>query len=229
MTTILQGWSDITWGALQATWMGFLSFLPKLLGAGLVFLIGWFFALGLGRLIAEFLKRLKFNQIFERTGWKSALEKAELKVNPSEFVGAIFKWVLVIVFLLASVDILGFTQFATVLSRLIGWLPNLIVAIAIFVVAVILTDIIEKIIKASVKKMEIGYAGFAGTAARWSIYTFAGLAILLQLGVTPSIINTLVRGFVGMLALAFGLAFGIGGKDAAAKFISDVQRKISEK
>ena len=226
---MLQNWSDITWSALQSTWEVFFTFLPKLLGAGLVFIIGWFFALGLGRLVAEFLKRLKFNQIFERTGWKAALEKAELKVNPSEFVGAIFKWILVIVFLLASVDILGFTQFANVLSGLIAWLPNLIVAIAIFVVAVILTDIIEKIIKASVKKMEIGYAGFAGTAARWSIYTFAGLAILLQLGVTPSIINTLVIGFVGMLALAFGLAFGLGGKDAAAKFISDVQRKISER
>lgn len=227
--TTLQDWSTITLSALQKTWDIFLTFLPKLFGATIIFIIGWFLALGVGRLVAEFLKRLKFNQIFERTGWKEALEKAELKVNPSEFMGAIFKWILVIVFLLAAVDILELRQFSIVLSNLIAWLPNLIVAVAIFVVAVILTDIIEKLIRASVKKMEIGYAGFLGTAARWSIYTFAGLAILLQLGVTPTIIDTLITGFVGMLALAFGLAFGLGGRDAASRFIADVQKKISEK
>lgn len=227
--TTLQDWSTITLSALQKTWDIFLTFLPKLFGAAIIFIIGWFFALGIGRLVAEFLKRLKFNQIFERTGWKEALEKAELKVNPSEFVGAIFKWILVIVFLLAAVDILELRQFSIVLSNLIAWLPNLIVAVAIFVVAVIVTDIIEKLIRASVKKMEIGYAGFLGTATRWSIYTFAGLAILLQLGVTPTIIDTLITGFVGMLALAFGLAFGLGGRDAASRFIADVQKKISEK
>ena len=118
--TILQDWSTITLSALQRTWDIFLTFLPKLFGAAIIFIIGWFFALGIGRLVAEFLKRLKFNQIFERTGWKEALEKAELKVNPSEFVGAIFKWILVIVFLLAAVDILELRQFSIVLSNLIA-------------------------------------------------------------------------------------------------------------
>jgi hypothetical protein len=226
---MVQDWSIITLEALQNAWKGFLMFLPRLIGAIVVLTIGWFLAMGLGKLIAEILKQIRFNRIFERANWREALEKAELKVNPSEFIGAICKWILVIVFLLAFVEILGFVQFADFLKSVVAWLPNLIVASAIFVVTIIVTDILEKVIKASVKKMGVGYAGFLGVAIRWAIYIFAGLAILLQLGVTPTIIDTLIKGFVGMITLALGLAFGLGGKDAAAKFIVDIREKISEK
>ena len=226
---VLLDWGTVTLQALQSAWQGFLNFIPVLIGAIIVFVIGWFIALGIGKLIAEILARLRFNKLFEKTGWKGALEKAELKVNPSEFIGAICKWILVIVFLLAAVEILGFVQFANFLRSVIGWLPNLVVAIAIFVVAIILSDILEKIVRAGIKKLELGYAEFLGAVVRWAIYIFAGLAILLQLGVTPTIINTLVIGFVGMIALALGLAFGLGGKEAAAKLIEKIGEKISER
>jgi len=222
-------WGTVTLQALQTAWQGFLNFIPVLIGAIIVFVIGWFIAIGVGKLIAGILARLKFNKLFEKTGWKEALEKAELKVNPSDFIGAICKWILVIVFLLAAVEILGFVQFANFLRSIIGWLPNLVVAIAIFVVAVILADILEKIVRAGVKKLELGYTEFLGAAVRWAIYIFAGLAILLQLGITPTIINTLVIGFVGMVALALGLAFGLGGKEAAAGLIEKIGKKISER
>mgnify|MGYP001053773598 CR=1 FL=1 len=225
---MVEDWSIVILEAFQNTWQGFLNFIPKLLGAIIVFIIGWFIALGVGRLVAEILTRLKLNRIFEKTGWKEALEKAELKVNPSEFVGAIFKWIVVIISLSVAVEILGLPQFAVMLNKLISWLPNLIVAIAIFVVAVILADILEKIVRASVKKMEVGYAKFLGVALRCAIYIFATLAILVQLGVAQALISTLVTAFLGMIALALGLAFGLGGKDAAAKIIEDLRKKISE-
>lgn len=227
--SMIQNWSDITLEALQTAWQGFLVFLPKLIGAIIIFLIGWFISVIIEKLVTEILKRLKIDRVFERTGWKEALEKAEIKLNVSEFLGAIFKWVLVIVFLLASVEILGMVQFAEFLKRIVLWLPNLIVAVAIFVVATIIAEILEKIIKASVKRMEISYVGFLGTLVKWAIYIFAGLAILLQLGVTPTIINALIFGLIATTSLALGLAFGLGGKDAAAKLIEDIKRKISEK
>ena len=224
---VVENWSTITLKALLSTWESFVLFLPKMVGALIVFLIGWFVSVGFGRLVAEVLKKLKFDKIFERAGWKAAFEKAEVKVRPSEFVGGICKWILIIVFLLASVEILGFVQLANFVSDVVAWLPNLIVAVVIFIVAVILTDIIEKLIRTGVKKMDIGYAGFLGTAAKFSIYIFAILAILLQLGITPTIIQTLVTGFVGMISLAFGLAFGLGGKDAASDLIRELRKKLS--
>jgi len=221
-------WYSVTIQALQNVWQGFLNFIPNLIGAIIVFIVGYFIALGIGKIVARILTQLRFNKIFERIGWREALEKAELKVNPSEFVGAIFKWTLVIVFLLIAVEILGFVQFAGILNKLISWLPNLIVAILIFVVAVIVADILDKIIRASVQKIGEKYVGFLGAMVRWAIYIFAGLAILVQLGVAQALINTLIVAVFGMIALAFGLSFGLGGKDVAAKIIEDLRRKISE-
>jgi hypothetical protein len=226
---MIQDWAIITLEALQKAWQGFLFFLPKLIGAILVFFVGWFIALAIGKLVTEILKRIKLDRLFERTGWKEALEKAELKVSISEFIGRIFKWILVIVFLSATVEILGLSQFAEFLRGIVLWLPNLIVAVAIFVVAVIVADILEKIIKASVKKMEVGYVGFFGGLVKWAIYVFAGLAILYQLGVAKEIVNALVFGVIATLSLALGLSFGLGGKDAAAQLIEEIKKKISEK
>lgn len=226
---IIQDWGTITVQALQNAIQGFFNFIPSLIGAIIVFVIGWFIAIIIGKLVAEVLSRLTLNKIFERTGWQEALQKAEIKVNPSDFIGAIIKWILVIVFLLAAVEILGFPEFAGFLRSVISWLPNLLVAVVIFVVAVILADISEKLVRVSVKKIGVDYVGFLGAGVKWAIYIFALLAILVQVGVAPSIINTLLVGFVATIALAFGLAFGLGGRDAAAKIIEDIRKKISEK
>ena len=226
---MIQDWGEVTILAFQNAWQMFLSFVPALIGAIIIFIIGWFIAIAIGKVVAEILTRIGFNRIFERTGWKEALEKAELKVNPSEFIGAICKWVLVVVFLMISADILRWEGFVVLLNKILNWIPNLLIAVAIFVVAVIMADILEKIVRASVKKIKVGYADFLGMAVRWAIYIFAALAILLQLGVANSIINTVIMGVIGMLALAFGLAFGLGGKDAAAGIIKEVREKISEK
>jgi hypothetical protein len=205
-----------------------LKFIPSLLAAIIIFIIGWLIAEAIGKIVSRILKVLKIDQIFERANWREALETAEIKVNISEFIGGICKWILVIVFLSIAVEILGLAQFASVLNRLIVWLPNVVIAVVVFVVAVIIADILNRLIRASVNKMGIKYGGFLGAIVRWAIYIFAGLAILLQLGVAPTIIQSIVVGFVGMLALALGLAFGLGGKDAAAKLIEDLKRRISE-
>jgi hypothetical protein len=222
-------WYAITAKALSGLWEGFISFLPNFLIALIVFIIGWLIALGVGKLVAEILARVGFNKLFEKDGWKEAMEKADVKVNAGDFVGAIVKWVLVIVFLSITVTILGFSEFNVFLDGVMFWLPNLIIATAIFVVGVVIADMAEKLIKVWVKKMGINYADFIGTVAKWAIYIFSGMAILVQLGIAEALINTLLTGFVATLALAFGLAFGLGGKDAAAKAIQDAKDKLSKK
>jgi hypothetical protein len=226
---MISEWSNITLVALQNVWEGTLMFLPKFVIGLLVFGIGWIIAAGVGKIIARILKQINFDSLFQKSGWKSALENAEIRVNPSEFLGAIIKWILVIVFLQIFVEILGLGAFAIFLTRVLEWLPNVIVAAAIFVVSIIVADILEKIIKASVCKLEIQYSNLLGAIVRGAIYTFATLAILLQLGVAQTIISTVITGFVGMFALAFGLAFGLGGKDAAAEAIKNLKDKLREK
>jgi len=218
-----------TLDSLSLAFDSIIKFLPRFLGALIIFIVGWFIALFIGKIVAEILKKIKLDRAFERTNWTEALEKAEIKISPSHFIGEIFKWITVIVFLMASVEALGFYQFSEFLGEIVGWLPNLIVAIVIFIVAVISADILEKITKASTKKMGVSFSGLLGGIVKGGIYIFAGLAILLQLGVMPEIIRAIVYGAVFAISLGLGLAFGLGGKEAASKLIEDIKDKFSEK
>ena len=221
-------WYHVTIQALQSLWYGFLNFIPLLVGAIIIFIIGWFVSVGVGKLITEILKKIKFNQVFDRGGWKNALEKAEIKVDPSGFIGAIVKWILVIVFLLAAVEILGLVQFADFLKSVLAYLPNVIVAALIFVVTVIVVDIVEKIVRAAVESVKVGYGAMVSAIVKWSIWIFAILAILHQLGIARPFMETLFTGLIAMLVISLGIAFGLGGKDVAAEILHDLRKKLKE-
>ncbi|MFH1656200.1 MAG: hypothetical protein ABH956_00295 [Candidatus Nealsonbacteria bacterium] len=223
---IIFDWYDLTVEALQDLWTGFLGFTPKLIGAIVVFLIGWFIAMAIGRIVAEILRKLSFNKFFEKGAIKEALSKAEFKVDASGFIGAIFKWIFVIVFLLVAVEILGLNQFGVFLTSVLGYLPNVIVAVLIFIVAVIIADILEKIVRATVEGAKVGYGDLIGIIVRWSIWIFSIFAILYQLRIAPGLIQTLLSGIVGLIVIAGGIAFGLGGKDVAAEILQNLKRKL---
>jgi len=223
---IVQTWAETTNYALQNLWQTFLSFIPTLIGAILVFIVGWFIAIAVGKLVAEILKRIKFNRLFEKGAWKAALEKAELEITPSEFVGAIFKWVLIIVFLQVAVGILGWIQFAVLLDKVIGYLPNVIVAALIFVVAVIVADITEKVVVAAAEGAKFAYTHLAGIIVKWAIWIFAILAILRQLIIVPELVDTLFNALVYGTVAIFVISFGLGGKEVAAEILQSIKNKI---
>lgn len=222
----------ITIDAFLNLWQGFLAFIPKLIVALIALLIGWALAAGVGRLVSEILRRLKFNQIFERGVWKEALDKAEFKVDASEFIGALVKWVLVIVFLLVAVEVLGLVEFAAFLATVLGYLPNVVVAALIFVVAVIIADFAEKVVRAGVESARVGYGKLAGSIVKWSIWVFAIMAILRQLLIVPELVETLfnaiVYGVVALVVISASIAFGLGGKDMAGEVLRDLRKKVRE-
>jgi hypothetical protein len=210
--------------------VGVVRFVPYLLAALAVFVIGWLFSVGAGRLVSEILKRLNFNQIFERGGLKQAIEKADLKIDPAGFVGGVVKWILVIISLFIAVDILGFEQFANFLTDVVAYLPNVFVAALIMVVAIIIADIAERIVRAAVEGVSVGHGHLIGTVVRWFIWIFAIFSALLQLQIAVVPIETLLTSIfqnVGLgLAAAFALAFGLGGKDQAADIIRELRSKL---
>jgi len=219
-------WYTVTMDALQDLWQGFVTFIPALIGAIIVFVVGWFIAIGIARLVTEILKKARFNRIFERGVWKEALSKAEFKIDAAGFIGVVVKWVLVIVFLMAAIEILGLDEFASFLKNVLSYLPNVVVASFIFVAAVIIADILEKVVRATVESTRVGYGHIVGVIVRWSIWIFAILAILIQLKVAQSLIETLFAGLVGVIVIAAGIAFGLGGKEIATDILRDLYRKL---
>lgn len=224
---MIGNWSLATIQALENLWQGFLNFVPALIGAIIVFVIGWFIGIGIGKSVAGILKKLRFNQFFEKGVWQSALEKAELKIDAAGFVGVIFKWIIVLVFLMAAVDILGLKEFAIFLKSILGYLPNVIVAVLIFVAAIVIADLVEKIVRVAVESTRVGYGHLVGVIVRWSIWIFAILAILTQLKIEAAdwVIGFVRIIFVGIVAMA-AIAFGLGGKDVAAEILQDLRRRL---
>jgi len=208
-------------------------FVANLLLALVVFIIGYLISVAIGKVIAEVLKAIKFNRLFEKENWKKALHKANVEVNPAEFVGAIFKWVFVIASLLLAVDLLKLTSFAGFLTQVLNYLPNILVAVLVFVVATITADIVGKIVRVTVERLSVGSGYIVSSIVKYSIWTFTFFLMLDLILPANLLIQTLytaiVYGVIGALALGVGLAIGLGGKETAGKIISDMHKKISER
>ena len=225
---MLTEWYYVTMQALLNLWQGTIDFVPRLVGALVIFFIGWIVAMAVQKIVAEILKAIRFNSLFEKGSMKVAMERANVKVDASAFIGAIIKWVLVFAFILAAVEVMGFVQFAEFLRDVLGYLPNVIIAVLMLAAAVIIADISEKIVRVAVEGAKVGYGNLAGSIVRWSIWVFAILAILYQLKVVPELIQTLLTGIVALIVIAGGLAFGLGGKDAAADILENIRKKIAD-
>src|ERR1035437_9310262 len=149
--------TDWSLAVVQPFLQQLVAFIANLLLAVIVFVIGYLIAIGIGKIVAEVLKSVRFNRLFEKEGWRKALQRANVEVNPSDFIGAIFKWVFVIISLLIAVDILGLTAFSGFITQVLDYIPNVIVAVLIFVVAIIISDIVEKLVRVTVERLKVGY------------------------------------------------------------------------
>jgi small-conductance mechanosensitive channel len=225
---VTQTWAEVVTSSLQTLWNGFIEFLPNLLGAIVIFIIGWVVAVLLGKLAAQVIRALRIDQILEKMGFKKSLERANMKLDSGKFVGELVKWFFIVVFLMAATDILGLPQVTEFLKRVLLYIPQLIVAVLILLAAVLIANFLQKLVKASVEAAGLKSANFLASVTKWSILIFAVLAALLQLGIVPALIQTLFTGFVAALTISFGLAFGLGGKDTAVQVLNRFRRDVSE-
>lgn len=228
MTT--QPWSDVIVTSFQGLWEGVIAFLPQLIMSIIVLLVGWIIAVTLGKLASQIVDFFKVDKILQKTGIEEPLARGGIRLNAGLFIGGLVRWFFLVVFLVASVDILGLDQVNAFLRDIVLlYLPNVIVAAIILLAAALLGEGLQKLVVTSSKAARLASASFLGGVSKWAVWFFAILAALYQLGIAGPFVQALFTGFVAMLAIAGGLAFGIGGKEAAAKFIEKLRRDISEK
>ncbi|MFA4830767.1 MAG: hypothetical protein WC618_01130 [Patescibacteria group bacterium] len=225
----VQTWVDVISFSLQNLWQGFILFLPTFLGALVIFFVGLVIATGLGKIVEKLIDALKLDRLLDQLGLNKLLERANVRLHSGRFVGVLVQWFFIIVTLLVVSDILNLFAFSDFLKQVLFYVPNIVVAVLIMLAGVVTAAFLSKLVRASVLAARLHAAHFLGALTKWSILVFAFLAALSQLGVAGALVNTLIMGFVAMLAIAGGLAFGLGGRDVAAAWLERLRSEISNK
>ncbi|MDQ5954839.1 MAG: hypothetical protein QG583_767 [Patescibacteria group bacterium] len=229
MNNIWVTWGDVFNSSLQDLWWSFIQFAPKLIIAIILFIIGWV----LGSLIAKAFEQvfgaLKVDKLFQSVGADDLFRKAGMSLNTGYFVGQVMKWFVLIIFLLPSLALVGLDSIGMFLKEdVLGYLPRVIIAAFILIIATVVADALSRAIIAGAKSMNLRSANMLGTIAKYSIWVFAFIIALGQLGVAPAYMQILFSGIIAMFALAGALAFGLGAKDHASHLISKISQEIKE-
>lgn len=227
---LLQNWGEVFSQSLIGLWYGFINFVPGLLGALVLFIIGWMVGSIIGKAVSQLFTALKIDKLFESAGATEFMNRAGLKLSVSGFLGALTKWFIIVVFLMASLQIIGLTQVNDFLREaVLYYLPKVIIASLVLVIATVLADAMQKLVKASAKAANISSANMLGTITNYSIWIFALIIALSELGIATAFMQILFTGFIAALALALGLSFGLGGKDAASRAVDKIAGEMSSK
>ncbi|MFZ2975959.1 MAG: hypothetical protein WA055_05030 [Candidatus Moraniibacteriota bacterium] len=224
----VQNWGEAITMSLITLGQRLIEFLPVLIGALLVLLAGWIIAIAIGKLAEKFMKALRVDKAAEKIGISSRIYGSEIHLTISAFFGGLIKWFLVLVFLMAAADILKLNQVTDFLNSILLYIPNVIVAVVILGAVMLLGNFVYTVVKGSTKAAGIMSATLLATISKWSIVIFGIFAAFIQLGIAPSLVSTIFIGIVAMLALAGGLAFGLGGKDEAALMLKKLREEITE-
>ncbi len=216
--------------SFQNVGTGLVEFLPRLIVALVIFVLGWVVAYVLGRFVSQVITALRVDRALKELHVDQVVERAGFQLHAGQFLGKIVEWFIVVVFLVAALEVLQLQQTTEFLRTVVLlYLPNVIIAAIILIFAAVISSATYKIVVGSAMAARIPSAHFLGGVAKWAIWIFAIIAALQHLGIATELLNTLFTGLMYMLAIAGGLAFGLGGKDAAAHFINRLRGEITGK
>lgn len=220
--------ADVVANSLANLWLGIAAFLPSLFGSLVILLVGLIVAAALGTIVEKLLEAIKLDQMLGRAGIDTHVSRGGLRLRAAYLCGQVVRWFFIIVFALAAADTLGLYALTAFLRDVLGYIPNVVVAALILVVSLAIANILSRVVAASTAAARLAGAGILSTITWWSVVLFGIFAALLQLNVAAAIVQTLVTGIIAMLALAGGLAFGLGGKDYAAHLLEKLRRSTEE-
>ena len=217
MESTVQDWGDAVLVSGTEALRNFLGFLPALIGAIIVLVVGWILSGLLASLVERGLKMIGFERAAQSTGISGFVERSGSSWTASAVVAEIIKWFIRLIALQAAASILGLNQISAIINAILLWLPNLVVAIAIIVIGALIARFVSGLVRGTTGQMGFSNPELLGTIAQYAIITFAVIAAVDQLGIAETVVNTLFMGLVATLVLAFGLAFGLGGQQTAGR------------
>ncbi|MBV9170539.1 MAG: small-conductance mechanosensitive ion channel [Chloroflexi bacterium] len=196
-----------------------LSSIPKIIGFLVILIIGWFIASAVAAAVAAILRAVRFNDLARRSGFADFVEKMGIRKDAAGVLADLAKWFIRLIVLVSAFDALGLPAVSQVLEQLLLWLPNLVVALVILVLAGLAANALASLVRGATAESGLGNPDLLATIARVAVWAFAIVIAVNQIGIATTLVNTLFMAVVGSVALATGLAFGLGGRDTAAQIV----------
>jgi small-conductance mechanosensitive channel len=215
----------------------YISVKDALLGYGLlivlatiIFVITWVVADYVGKVVKKAFDRVNLDGALKQAGLSEVLNRGGVNLNTGSFFGGLLKWTIITVMFLAILQMLGLSEVSMIIgSMVVLYLPKIVVAILIMLVAFILGDVLKKVVTTGAANAHLSSAKLLGSLTKTAIIIFAVLSALVQLGIAVTLINTIFIGIVVALSLATGLAFGLGGKEMAARILSRASEELTHR
>lgn len=224
---VITNWITAIWVSL-ATALGLVfAFIPRLVGFLVILLIGWLVGKGLEKAVTYLLRRAGFDRLGERIGLANFERRMSMSMDPAQLLGKIVFWFVFLIFLVPAVDALGLTTISALLGVIISFIPNLFVAVIVLLLGTWVAHIVSDVVRRSTTNSNMGSSNLFASITRYSIMGFAILIALEQLRIAPDLLNILFTAVIGAVALAFGLAFGLGGRESAQRWLARGESAIS--
>lgn len=222
---IIANLTDATISSLFNVWAGVINFIPSLIGAIIILIIGLIIASAFKSIVERILETAKLDNLLRKFEMEKYAQRAGVSLNSGKFFGELVYWFFVIVFILVAADILKLEGFSQFLRQVVMYVPNIIVAALIMLAAIVVANFLRSLVRASVAGARLHASKFLGTITWWVTMIFGILAALIQLGIAPALLNTIITGLVAMFAIAGGIAFGLGGKDYATYLVNKLKER----
>jgi hypothetical protein len=204
----------------------FIDVLPNIFLGIVIILLGLYISKKIRDLVIHFLNRLRLNQMLSSLGWQEFFNRFNTKLDIPRFFGTITQIYFLLWVVLLVLDMLSLSIVGDIISNIINYYPNIFISIVIFIIAVFIADFSKKIIVSDFREEKLTYSNFLGNIIASSVWVIAILAILYQLQIAQTLILIAFIGFITLIVLTVGIAFGLGGKEIAKKTLEDIEKKI---
>lgn len=220
----VQSTADAFRASLAGALNTFLSAIPRIFGFALVLIVGWVISSLLARGVEALLYAVRFNDLARRSGFADFVQKMGVRDDSAGVIAAIVKWFVRLITLVVAFDMLGLPAVSIVLQQLLLWLPNLVVALVVLVIGGLAANALSQLVRGASAEAGFTNPDVLATVTKVAVWGFTIVVAINQLGIATTLINTLMVGIVGAFTIAFGLAFGLGGRDRAAQILDRIGR-----
>lgn len=216
----LTNWTSVFYESLNALLAKSLEAIPNIIGVILILLIGWLFAKVIAGIVSKVLRTMKFDVFANRIQLSDYLEKANVKLSPSQLIGKVVYWILLLLVLISASDTLGWDRVSNEISRLLGFLPNLFIALMFFVIGTYIAAFIRDVIKGATSSIGISSGKMISNVVFYFLFVVVTITALEQAGLDTTLITSNLLLIIGTVLLAAGISYGIASKDVLSNILA---------